>query len=294
MNIYLNDLSLQSDKSVIENMPFIIGFKQLIENLSSMSNITFRASRSLWNTPISGFNVMTGECSKGTIIPHEYATLLQALYSKFSPTVVNDFPYFSGTKDMNEKSPSVGTACVESSPVISFIFDEKYKADTISGWLQKNEKEVSTAEVNNIFKDKPSIYKCLADINICRGYNPLENPMWNKELSEKLLEGIDFISQDAKSRQGLLYKYGKMVAEANGWTYNEEISKLNSNSGQLRYIFDSSLSFVEYPIAYISIDMEGPDLAFELCDKRGKHKGECSWDGKIKKPQQYHDIKVKR
>ena len=237
---------------------------------------------------------MTGECPKGTIIPHEYATLLQALYSKFSPTVVNDFPYFSGTKDMNEKSPSVGTACVESSPVISFIFDEKYKADTKSGWLQKNEKEVSTAEVNNIFKDKPSIYKCLADINICRGYNPLENPMWNKELSEKLLEGIDFISQDAKSRQGLLYKYGKMVAEANGWTYNEEISKLNSNSGQLRYIFDSSLSFVEYPIAYISIDMEGPDLAFELCDKRGKHKGECSWDGKIKKPQQYHDIKVKR
>ena len=176
----------------------------------------------------------------------------------------------------------------------TFEIDEKYKADTISGWLQKNEKEVSTAEVNNIFKDKPSIYKCLADINICRGYNPLENPMWNKELSEKLLEGIDFISQDAKSRQGLLYKYGKMVAEANGWTYNEEISKLNSNSGQLRYIFDSSLSFVEYPIAYISIDMEGPDLAFELCDKRGKHKGECSWDGKIKKPQQYHDIKVKR
>ena len=51
----------------------------------------------------------------------------------------------------------------------------------------------------------------VADINICRGYNPLENPMWNKELSEKLLEGIDFISQDAKSRQGLLYKYGKMV-----------------------------------------------------------------------------------
>ena len=29
MNIYLNDLSLQSEKSVIENMPLIIGFKQL-------------------------------------------------------------------------------------------------------------------------------------------------------------------------------------------------------------------------------------------------------------------------
>lgn len=294
MNIYLNDLSLHSDKSIIENMPLIIRLKSLIESLSSMTNITLRASRNLWNTPISGFDVMTSQCLKGTSVPYEYATLVKALYSKFLPSVVDNFPYFSESKDMNGKSSSVGMACVESYPVISFTFDEKYAADIISGWLQKNKNEVIAADVNNIFEDKPTIYTHLADINVCRNYNPLENPIWNKELSKKLLKGVDFINQDAKSRQGMLYKYGKMIAEANGWTYNEEISKLNSNSGQLRYIFDSSLSFVNYPIAYISIDMEGPDLAYELCDKKGKHKGECSWNGKMKVPKEYHDIKVKR
>lgn len=59
---------------------------------------------------------------------------------------------------------------------------------------------------------------------------------------KKLLEGVDFINQDPKARQGLLYHHGKIIAEVNGWTYNDELSKLNSNSGQLRYIFDSSLS----------------------------------------------------
>ena len=134
----------------------------------------------------------------------------------------------------------------------------------------------------------------LADISACRKYNPLESPMWNKEVSKKLLEGVDFINQDPKARQGLLYHHGKIIAEVNGWTYNDELSKLNSNSGQLRYIFDSSLSFVEHPTAYLSLDMEGPDLAFELCDKRGKHKGECSWDGKMKEPKENHDIKLKK
>lgn len=292
MNVYLNDLSLQSGKSILDNMPMIKKFNTLLEKLSSVSNITFCASHNLWDTPISGYNVKTGECTSGSI-PYDYAMYLKVLYSKFSPTIADTLPYFSETEEMKIKSSAVGTACVESSPVISFTFDGQYAKDTISGWLQEHGKAVSRSKVNNIYEDKPSIYTHLADISICRDYNPMENPMWNKELSKKLLEGVDFIGQDAKAREGLLIKYGKIIAEANGWTYNDKISKLNSNSGQLRYIFDSSLFYVNYPIAYLSIDLEGPELAFEVCNKKGKHQGECSWDGKMKKPKKNHDIKVK-
>lgn len=149
MNVYLNDLSLQSGKSILDNMPMIKKFNTLLEKLSSVSNITFCASHNLWDTPISGYNVKTGECTSGSI-PYDYAMYLKVLYSKFSPTI-----------------------------------------------------------------------------------------------------------------------------------------------GQLRYIFDSSLFYVNYPIAYLSIDLEGPELAFEVCNKKGKHQGECSWDGKMKKPKKNHDIKVK-
>lgn len=123
MNIYLNDLSLQSKKSIMENIPFIKDFIKLIENLSSVGNISLNASHNLWRTPVSDFNVTTGTCINGSSVPHEYATLLKALYSKFSLQVADSLPYFSETEDMKVKSSSVGTACMQSSPVISFTFD---------------------------------------------------------------------------------------------------------------------------------------------------------------------------
>lgn len=188
MNIYLNDLSLQSKKSIMENIPFIKDFIKLIENLSSVGNISLNASHNLWGTPVSGFNVTTGTCINGSSVPHEYATLLKTLYSKFSLQVADSLPYFSETEDMKVKSSSIGTACMQSSPVISFTFDGCYTTDTLSGWLQQDEKAISPAEVHNIYEEKPSNYMYLADISACRKYNPLESPMWNKEVSKKLLE----------------------------------------------------------------------------------------------------------
>lgn len=156
MNVYLNDLSLQSGKSILDNMPMIKKFNTLLEKLSSVSNITFCASHNLWDTPISGYNVKTGECTSGSI-PYDYAMYLKVLYSKFSPTIADTLPYFSETEEMKIKSSAVGTACVESSPVISFTFDGQYAKDTISGWLQEHGKAVSRSKVNNIYEDKPSI-----------------------------------------------------------------------------------------------------------------------------------------
>ena len=108
----------------------------------------------------------------------------------------------------------------------------------------------------------------------------------------ELLKGVDFINADTKKRQGLLITYGRIVAEMNGWRYDQNISKLNQNPGQLRFIFSSD-NFVDYATVYLSLDMEGPDLAFELCDKRGRHQGEYSWNGTHKEPKMKHDIRVK-
>ena len=87
----------------MENIPFIKNFIKLIENLSSVGNISLNASHNLWGTPVSGFNVTTGTCINRSSVPHEYVTLLRTLYSKFSLQVADSLPYFSEAEDMKSK-----------------------------------------------------------------------------------------------------------------------------------------------------------------------------------------------
>ncbi len=292
MDIYLNDFSLYSDKDILSNWSAIEKFYVLIQKLAEVSHLHFKGPKELWNIPISGFNVMTGNRSDKSNIPKDHCSFLRAIYAKFS-LINNESPHFAEEVGMNTPSCTMGLAFHQSVPVISFTFDDKYKKDLLTGWFRYIENDIIEAKLKNLFEDKPSNYEFIADLTPCKRLDPLKEPMWNKELVKKILENVNFVDEDCKTRQALLIKYGKIVAEVNGWTYNEKISKLNSNSGQLRYIYDSSLSFLDYPIAYLSLDMEGPDLAFELCNKKGSHLGECSWNGSRKDRKMHHDILVK-
>ena len=294
MKAYLNDWSLSSSKNVIDNMDRIKAFKELLDELKRICGIEVSAPMNLWDIPLSGFNLqtMSTDLPVDCYVSRETLQFLKSIYKDMHPETTGE-PLFSEKEDMSNPSSSVGMAASNSLPTLSFAFDDRYTKDEIRGWLQTKEEEILSRSVVNIFKKKEDIFKHLADITCCREMDPLKTPLWNTNLVREYLKDVDFVNADAKSRQGLLIQYGRIVAEMNGWHYNRTISSLNKNSGQLRYIFDSEMHFVSKPVAYLSIDMEGPDLAFELCDRRGKHQGEFSWDGKQKPSKEHHDILVR-
>jgi len=67
---------------------------------------------------------------------------------------------------------------------------------------------------------------------------------------------------------------------------------MNSTATKKRVVFDSERLFTGYTISYLSIDLEGPDLCFELCDKHGYHLGEVDRNGVVSAPEQHHNLIV--
>lgn len=293
MRVFLNEWSLTSANGVFANWSRIKAFDELVDELTQKCTLEILAPSNLWQLPLAGCNVAMSVVShpddKG--LTADMLMYLRRIYKKMCP-MTTGYPLFSEKDDMSNPSSSVGRAASYVVPARSFCLDSNYEKDKIEGWLQEEGKVATKSSVVNIFKKKTENYMHLADLTEGRHKNPLETPLWNTALVSELLKGVDFVKVDSKDRQGLLITYGRIVAEMNGWSYDQNISKLNQNSGQLRFIFSSD-NFVDYAPAYLSLDMEGPDLAFELCDKRGNHKGEYSWNGTHKEAKARHGIRVK-
>lgn len=294
MIAYLNDWSLASSKGVLDNLGKIRAFADLMKELALKCGVEVHAPSNLWQIPLAGVNVTTG----GTMIENdknlsaENKNFLRSIYHKIHGDVTG-LPCFSEKNDMSNPSSSMGRAVTEGVPALSFCFDDRYAKDSIDGWKLGEDGVVSEGNVVNIYEKKAGNYQFFADLTGVKHLDPLETPLWNTVLVNELLKGVDFVNVDNKRRQGMLIDYGRKVAEMNGWCYDEKITKLNQNAGQLRYIFSSTDHFTDHPTAYLSLDMEGPELGFELCNKNGDHKGEYSWNGTHKDPKNHHGIRVK-
>lgn len=293
MRVYLNEWSLTSTNGVFSNWSNIKAFDELVDELTQKCALEIFAPANLWFLPLAGCDLTTSEAAhtNDKSLTSDMMMFMRCIYHKLYPRIAG-LPQFSEKEDMSNPSSSVGHAASERVPVISFALDGKYAKDSIEGWLQEDESNISVSNVVNIFEQKADNFRHLADLTVGRHKNPLETPLWNTDLVGELLKDVDFVNVDNKTRQSLLVDYGWKVAEMNGWRYDQRVSKLNQNSGQLRYIFSSD-NFIDYKTAYLSLDVEGPDLAFELCDKRGNHQGEYSWNGTHKEVKKYHGIKVK-
>jgi len=288
MNIYLNDLSMKGDNSIDNYRKEIRKFNNLMNTISSKAPIDWFAPANLWHIPICGYDVGFAKNGIEGGLQKELHKMLCEIFKKFK-NYISDYHlfYISGESD---GSFSLGQAAKDSSLVISFTFDGHFKTDTLQGCLDD---DTSIYEINNFYEDKPDVFQHLVDISQCRYLNPIESPLWNASLARERIKDIDFVHINDKERQALLIEYGRKVAEMNGWEYNKRISDLNSDGNKLRYIFDSRLNFPDYPTAYLCIDLEGPNLAFELCDNKGRHKGEYGIDGNVKEPRPGHDIRLK-
>lgn len=294
MIAYLNDWSLASGKGVVANWDRIVLFADLMKELAQKCGVEVHAPSNLWQMPLAGLNLTTGETAieNDKRLTAENKNFLRSIFHKIHGDVAG-LPCFSEKNDMSNPSSSLGRAVTENVPALSFCFDYRYAKDSIDGWQQGTDGAVSKGVVVNIYDKKPENYRHFADLTAVAHMNPQKTPLWNTELVKEFMKDINFVNVDNKRRQSMLIKYGRKVAEMNGWCYDEKITKLNQNPGQLRYIFSSTDHFTDFPTAYLSIDMEGPDLGFELCDKNGNHKGEYSWDGGNKPPKDHHGIRVR-
>lgn len=265
MTIYLNDLSLTGGE-LLEDWDKFKAFNELIEELIRIGQVSLVAPRDLWDKPLGGVNVSSKSMSDGTPLPNDQGNFVHQVYRKFKPKTQGE-PSFSEDKDMAVISSSVGVAAVCGAPVISITFDDCYAKERLNGWLKLAEKkEVIEVGVNNIFSGSAKNLTFITDLTQCRLKNPQKEPLWNQSVVQEVLKGVDFISGSKDEKRERFTTYGRKVAECNGWIYNRRVSTLNTKINKKRIVFDSQRLFTGYAICYLCIDLEGPDICFELCE----------------------------
>jgi hypothetical protein len=126
-------------------------------------------------------------------------------------------------------------------------------------------------------------------------WNPTENYLPLAKISN-LLVADDWgsfraaLRKNAQEKIAIIGTIAKQVALINGYHYNEVISKLNSNAGQIRQIYSAGKNKNKI---YLSVDFETG--GYEVCDFLGTHLGEYWFDGtqaQNDKPQD-HSISIK-
>lgn len=291
MTIFLNDLSLTGGKGLLEDWEKFKAFNELVDKLIRIGQVSLVAPKDLWNKPLGGVDVPSKTTSDGTRLPSDQGNFVHQVYRKFRLKTHGE-PLFSEYKDMADASSSVGSAAVCEAPVISITFDERYAKDRLEGWLKLARQDAVESGVNNIFSGSAKNLTFITDLTQCRQKNPQEEPLWNQGVVQEVLKDVDFVSGSKEEKKERYITYGRTVAQLNGWIYNHRVSAMNSTGKKMRIVFDSRRLFTGYKISYLCIDMEGPDLCFELCDRHGCHLGEVDRYGNVSDPEQHHNLIV--
>lgn len=291
MTIYLNDLSLGGGNGLLADWDKFKAFSELIDELIRIGQVSLVAPKDLWQKPLGGINVPSKVQADGTPVPADQGLFVHHVYRKFKPKAEGE-PLFSEAEDMAMCSSSVGEAAESGAPVISITFDNHYAKEKLDGWLKSAGKDASSASVNNLFSGSAKNLSFITDLTQCRQINPQKKPLWNHVIVKEMLAGVDFISGSKDEKRERFVRFGREVARLNGWIYNSRVSAMNSTATKKRVVFDSEQLFTGYAISYLCIDLEGPDLCFELCDKRGYHLGEVDRYGNVSEPEQHHNLEV--
>lgn len=206
-----------------------------------------------------------------------------------------DETYVCSKDELKKVSTLMTMAFKERLPVVSIIYDNRYKTDFIKGYLYNiKERKCANIDIMNLHIDNVKIYEdCLFTGRPSVYINPLETPIWNMEKTRDYITTLSDISKlDRGEMKARLLIEGKHIARLNGWREDERLSKINSNKGQMRCVF-RPIEFRQNDLGYLSIDFE--KRAFEVHDYRGKHLREISYLGDINTGyKSHHDIKLKR
>jgi len=197
-------------------------------------------------------------------------------------------------------------------PSVSFRTIEDFEVDKLpcTKFIEyANKTNTKQVEVKNIYhvsqisNHQPYLIKIKSDILFGKGkWNPYDKPIWNDK-TKALITEMEFPQsvEGKKDKKAELMEVGKKIAVLNCWRFDNEITKINSNSGQIRMVFVSDSKLKS---AYLSIDMKNAYGRFEYHDDKGKHIGEISFEtgeyvsrgtSKTGKDNSgHHDLKLKK
>ena len=202
---------------------------------------------------------------------------------------------FSLDDSFSETSKTLALAALTNIPSISFSYYSQFNNNSIKGFTGDKENHEQNEVSPNLYKQCSDNYVLLSKFLMPPKIQPLKEPLWNSKSSIEYLQKINFSERikgkDKNEQRKMILTHGRVVAEMNGWTYSSALSKRNTTEDKKRVVF-ISLGFKDQH-AYLCIDLRHPDLHFELCNKRGTHTGEYSWNGeKLHEHQEGHDIIV--
>lgn len=293
MYIYFNDWSCAGQGSLRDRTTEINDFIELLRALADTRICTPVLDRKPTKLTLCGFAV--SECHQPTkdCKESDFRSRILGIFNYFTAAANLDNTHFF-TKQGAEDSVLLGNAHLHGCPAVSFRFDPLYAADTVTGYKQGRE-----ASVANFYRadDIAALAPRLYSRTECGTHKALEEPLWNTDATHKYMAdreaGITAaILANPNEKIRILLHHATIIANLNGWMYNEKVSKRNSNSGQIRHIFKADALI---GTAYLSVDLEKSNVFFELHNKRGKHCGEYKWDGTRSDDsddETHHDIEV--
>ena len=163
------------------------------------------------------------------------------------------------SQKIREDSILLGNSYDRDLPSVSFTFDPVFASAEIQGIKKGGKDNGRNVTVKNLYDTSQGfdLLRYLVSVEDCKALNPLHTPLWNIDLVKSYFQEVgetkNMISQNLSSKRVILIEHATMVAELNGWEYDQKISGLNSNINQKRVIFRSA-KFLRHNNNYLSID----------------------------------------
>lgn len=293
MKIVLNDLSFPIRRKAWNVGKTLDAFLELVDELRKIGAEKVKIPSNFYSETFYGFPI------SNIFIPSpgfkERRTIILGLLDMVD-AIDNDFnDEFSLKNTFSEQSIALAYSSINSLPSLSFPFEERFRVDSLKGFIGDKESHNEAKIELNIYDDREDNYRNLSPYLIPEDANPLVSPLWNKDAATTYMEKVDYAAiikgVSHEEQRYFMMKCGKAIAEMNGWSYSSSLSSRNSDSNKKRIVFKSTDFKNQY--AYLCIDLRHPDLHFELCGRRGEHLGEYSWNGdKLHDSQSGHSIDV--
>lgn len=297
-SLYLNDWSMKGEGNLSFQWSKVERWYNLMKHLSKTYGIAkIGVPRDFSNWELNGYRLSLCYNSSDKTLVEEKRQLLLNILTNHISYIDTDETTSKVYNDAGIYSTCVSLAHDQEASVVSFTFDKTYERTTITGVVKSDGKKDTTCQIKNLYDSTEVSLDYIVPIKECSKHKAIDEPMWNHEMMDAYCINIGHEHNRNSASPGekiaYLRKHGRILAEMNGWVYDENKTKLNHNSGHQRIIFRSG--HFKNDDCYLSIDFEKEDFHFELLNHRGRHLREINRHGnKTGDADSSHDIRLKR
>lgn len=300
MNLFVNDLSLKCSLPLQEHWEFITEFGRLVNKLKEFDIDKISFPKGYKNMSIGG--IYWKDCYIKESCPlkdDQRMELLSLMSSSIYEVKESDIDFnhiFSEDASFDVHSSFLGNSFTMDNPVVSFTFKDIYKKQSIAGYYKKLPTNHSKrAEVRNLYDAASISPLSTVSFKKCKTIKPENFPLWNSPDTIRYIRKIghkdDITFTTTEEKQAYLIKHGTVIALLNGWKEDTIRTNKNRSPQKIRKIFYSAK--FKQTDTYLCIDMEHPDIRFELCNHRGIHLKEIKYTGETTgSAKTDHNIKV--